>query len=479
MKILYVTTEAVPFSKTGGLADVSYSLPKALRDLGVDVRVITVKSFKLSSKFRHKEEHIATFSVKLGWRNQYAGLSTVTYNDVPYYFIDNEYYFKRDKLYGYDDDGERFSYFSKAVLDAMMYMDDFVPDIIHLNDWHTSVIPVLMRDQYYNHPIVPSMKTMLTIHNLRYQGIFGHDVMADILDLETSYHAHEALSYKNAINFLKGGIERANIVNTVSPTYSREIMTEFFGEGLEHIINQRAHKVYGILNGIDRDLYNPNKDKQIQATYNLRSQKGKKENKRHLQEISSLPQNEDVPLIALVTRLDEMKGLELILAIFDELMQEDIQLVILGLGHSKYETFFKDMQHQYPDKLAVHLTFSDQWARDIYSGADILLMPSKFEPCGLSQQIAMRYGTVPIIRETGGLKDTVTPYNKYEETGNGFSFGTYNAHEMFFAVKRALEVYADPKKWKHLVKSAMRYDSSWETSAKEYLTLYEELMEVN
>lgn len=478
MKVLFVTTEVVPFSKTGGLADVSYALPKALRQLGVDVRIITAKNFKFSSEFEDKEEHITEYNVKLGWRNQYAGLSKVTYNEVPFYFIDNEYYFGRDKLYGYDDDGERFSYFCKAVLDATMHLEDFVPDIIHLNDWHTSVIPVLMRDQYYNHPAIPSMKTMLTIHNLRFQGIFGHDMLADVLDLETSYHAYEALNYKDTLNFLKGGIERSNIVNTVSPTYSKEIMTEFFGEGLDEIINERSHKVYGILNGIDREKYNPNKDDKIQATYNLRSIKGKKENKRHLQELSGLPLDERKPLIALVTRLDEMKGLELILAIFDELMQEDIQLVILGLGHSKYESFFKEKEHHYPDKLAVHLTFSDQWAHDIYSGADMLLMPSKFEPCGLSQQIAMRYGTVPIVRETGGLKDTVIAYNKYEKTGNGFSFGTYNAHEMFYAIKKALEVYDNVKEWNQLVKSAMRFDSSWESSAKEYLTLYEELMEV-
>lgn len=478
MKVLFVTTEVVPFNKTGGLADVSYSLPKALRKLGVDIRIITAKSFQLTEEQKEKEKHIATYNVKLGWRNQYAGLSTVTHNDIPYYFIDNEYYFARERLYGYDDDGERFSYFSKAVLDATQYMDDFEPDIIHMNDWHTSVIPVLMRDQYFNHPTIPGMKTMLTIHNLRFQGIFGNDFLSDILDLGNSYHAYEALNYKNTINFLKGGIERSNIVNTVSPTYSKEIMTEFFGEGLDDIINQRAHKVHGILNGIDRELYNPHKDKKIQSTFNLRSLKGKKENKRYLQEISNLPQVEDTPLIALVTRLDEMKGLELILSIFDELMQENIQIVILGLGNSKYERFFKEKENVYSNKLAVHLTFSDQWARDIYSGADMLLMPSKFEPCGLSQQIAMRYGTVPIVRETGGLKDTVTPYNKYDKTGNGFSFGTYNAHEMLFAIKRALEIYQSPKEWSRLVKSAMRYDSSWEASAKEYLTLYEDLLEV-
>jgi starch synthase len=478
MNVLFVTTEVVPFTKTGGLADVSHSLPKALRRLGVDVRIITPKSFKLDESLAENEEEIATFNVEVGWRNQYAGLSKINYDAIPYYFIDNEYYFKRDGLYGHFDDGERFAFFSKAVLDATMYMEDFKPDIIHLNDWHTSVIPVLMRDQYYNHPIVPYMKTMLTIHNLRFQGIFDKEFMGDVLSLGASYHADQALTYKDNINFLKGGIERSNIVNTVSPTYSKEIMTEFFGEGLHDIISERSNKVYGILNGIDRELYDPNTDDKIQAHYNLRSLKGKAKNKAYLQEKSGLPVVEDQPLIALVTRLDEMKGLDLILGIFDEMMSENMQVVVLGVGHPKYERFFAEKQKQYPDKLAVHLTFSDQWARDIYAGADILLMPSKFEPCGLSQQIAMRYGTVPIVRETGGLKDTVTPYNKNDQTGNGFSFGTYSAHEMYFAVQRALDVYRQPKEWKALVKSAMKYDSSWKTSAEAYMKLYESLMEV-
>lgn len=478
MNVLFVTTEVVPFSKTGGLADVSMSLPKSLRSLGVDVRVITSKSFQLDEELAKKEEHIASFNVQLGWRNQYAGLSRVEYDDIPFYFIDNEYYFKRDGLYGHYDDGERFAFFSKGVLDATMHMGDFKPDIIHMNDWHTAVIPVLMRDQYYNHPIVPYMKTMLTIHNLRFQGIFDKEFMGDILSLDQSFYAHEALTYKEKINFLKGGIERSNIVNTVSPTYSKEIMTEFFGEGLHDIIQERSNKVYGILNGIDRDLYNPNTDPKIQANYNLRSLKGKAVNKAYLQKQSGLPVKEDAALIAIVTRLDEMKGLDLVLGIFDELMSEDIQLVILGVGNPKYESFFRQKQKQYPDKLAVHLTFSDQWARDIYSGADMFLMPSKFEPCGLSQQIAMRYGAVPIVRETGGLKDTVTPYNKYDQTGNGFSFGTYSAHEMYFAVQKALEIYKKPKEWKALVKAAMKYDSSWKTSAQAYKELYESLMEV-
>ncbi|MBN2898750.1 MAG: glycogen synthase GlgA [Clostridia bacterium] len=478
MNVLFVTTEVVPFTKTGGLADVSYSLPRALRSLGVDVRVITSKSFRMAAEFAEREEQIATFNVAVGWRNQYAGLSKLEHNDIPYYFIDNEYYFKRDSLYGHFDDGERFAFFSKAVLEATVHMEDFKPDIIHLNDWHTSVIPVLMRDQYYDHPIVPYMKTMLTIHNLRFQGVFDKKFMGDVLSLGHSYHADEALSYKGAINFLKGGIERANIVNTVSPTYSKEIMTEFFGEGLHEIISARSHKIYGILNGIDRDLYDPNKDPKLQANYNLRSLKGKAENKAYLQQKSGLPVKEDTPLIAIVTRLDEMKGLDLIMGIFEELIHEDIQLMVLGVGHPKYEEFFARKQVEYPDKFSVHLTFSDQWAHEIYGGADMLLMPSKFEPCGLSQQIAMRYGTVPIVRETGGLKDTVTPYNKYDQTGNGFSFGTYSAHEMFFAIQKALDVYHDPKAWKNLVKSAMKYDSSWKTSAEAYKKLYESLMEV-
>lgn len=437
MNVLFVTTEVVPFSKTGGLADVSYSLPKALRHMGVDVRVITPRSFELSEADQSKEKHLAAFNVKLGWRSQYAGLSQLDYNRVPFYFIDNEYYFKRDGLYGHYDDGERFVFFSKAVLDATAHMDDFKPDIIHLNDWHTSVIPVLMRDQYYHHPVVPYMKTMLTIHNLRFQGVFGREIMSDLLDLGESYHGDQALNYKGQINFLKGGIERSDSVNTVSPTYSQEIMTDFFGEGLDNIIRTRAHKVHGILNGIDWNLYDPNKDTKLKARYNLRSLKGKAKNKAYLQEISGLPIDENIPLIAIVTRLDEMKGLDLLLGIFDEMMVHELQLVILGVGHSKYEDYFKTKEKEYPNKLAVNLTFSDQLAHNIYGGADMLLMPSKFEPCGLSQQIAMRYGTVPIVRETGGLKDTVIPYNRYDGTGNGFSFGTYSAHEMYFAVQKA------------------------------------------
>lgn len=474
MKVLFVTSEAVPFSKTGGLADVSHALPLALIEAGIDVRIITTKSFEENINYTNPQL-LKEFNVQLGWRNQYCGLIKVVHNKIPYYFIDNEYYFKRNQLYGEYDDGERFLFFSSAVLESINYMDDFIPDIIHMNDWHSGAISILLKENYYKN--LENVKTIFTIHNLRFQGIFDKFLLTDMLGISENQFSDGTLEFYGNINLMKGAINNSDIVTTVSPTYSREIMTDFFGENLHNVLKSNEYKVFGILNGIDQKIYNPQNDSFINSNYDISSINKKFENKRFIQEKLSLETNPSAPVISMISRFDEMKGFDLIIKVFDELMDENIQMIILGVGESKYENFFKSRQDRYKGKFSLNTVFDEALAHEIYAGSDMFLMPSKFEPCGLSQQISMAYGTVPIVRETGGLKDTVTHYNKYDETGNGFSFGSYNAHEMLFAIKRALEIYPVKDKWQKIVESAMNFNSSWKVSANKYIELYNKLLE--
>lgn len=475
MKVLFVTSEAVPFSKTGGLADVAYALPKALRKQGVDARVITSRSFALSGQQEQNELHMGHYFVEVGWRQQYAGLSQLKHDGIPYYFIDNEYYFKRDSMYGHYDDGERFAFFNRAVLESIRHMD-FQPDVIHFNDWHTGMLPALLNRHYRHDPTYRDLRTVYTIHNLRYQGVFQADVLDNLLNMERDHYHSGAIEFHGGISFMKSGIQFADAVTTVSETYATEIQYPFFGERLDGLIRDNAHKVVGITNGVDHDLYNPRKDPHIEWKYDGRTIKKKRDNKVALQRELGLPENPDIPLIGMVTRLANMKGMDLVAHVLHEVLAEDVQFVVLGTGEPQYEHMLRYFQHEYPDRVRAQLTFDVPLSHRIYAGADLFLMPSLFEPCGLGQQIAMRYGTLPIVRETGGLRDTVTPYNEHTGEGNGFSFANYNAHELLFTIQRALRLYESRREWNRVVRQAMKSDTSWSKSAKAYRDVYENVL---
>ena len=475
MKVLFVASEAAPFLKTGGLADVALSLPKALKKSGIDIRVIMPKYGKISDEYKEKMEHLAEYTVPVGWRNQYCGLEHLKYDGIDFYFMDNEYYFKRNEPYGHFDDGEIFSFFSRGVLESIKYMEDFIPDVIHCNDWHTGMVPVLL-DAFYRYDIrFQNIKTIYTIHNLKYQGVFSKVVLSELLGLNDSYFSEDKLKFYDAISFMKGGIIYSDIVTTVSQTYSNEIRTPYFGENLDGLLNSVSYKLYGIVNGIDYDMYNPRKDKDIPKNFGLTTMKNKLVNKLELQKQLGLPQDKDIPVIGLVSRLVSQKGLDLIKGVIEEILNLDMQLVILGTGDQTYEDLFSYYSNIYPEKLSSNIGFSNSLAKLIYSGADMFLMPSLFEPCGIGQLIALRYGTVPIVRETGGLKDTIIPYNKYTNEGNGFSFTNYNAHDMLNVIQLAIETFKDKKRWTVIQKNGMKSETSWKESAKQYNDLYKKL----
>lgn len=475
-KILFAVSEAHPFAKTGGLGDVAYSLPKALRNLGIDARVILPKYSQIPSNFKSRMQHIADFTVPVGWRQKYCGLERYDFNDVPFYFIDNEYYFKRDKLYGFFDDGERFSFFSRAVLESMRYMGKFFPDIIHCNDWHTGVIPVLLNEHYKKNNEYTNVRTIFSIHNLKYQGVFPKEILSELLCLGDEYFNEGALKYYDAISFMKAGINFSDIITTVSKSYAEEIKTHFYGETLDGLLNSKNYKLHGIVNGIDYEIFDPSKDEHIYYRYSSSNVHEKIRNKAKLQKILNLPKNKNIPVIAMVTRLVKQKGLDLIASIMEELLAMDIQLVILGTGDEDYQDLFQYFSHIYPSKLSANIKFDSDLASKIYAGSDMFLMPSLFEPCGIGQLISLRYGTLPIVRETGGLKDTVIPYNEHTGEGNGFSFANYDAHEMLNIIKYAVKIYEDKKAWTKLMKKAMLENNSWQNSAKTYINLYKTLI---
>ncbi|MGL4912561.1 MAG: glycogen synthase GlgA [Romboutsia sp.] len=479
MKVLYVTSECWPFAKTGGLGDVAYALPKALKKEGVDVRVILPKYSTMPNYLKEKLKEVAVFNVKVGWRNQYCGLLEMELDGVKFYFIDNEYYFKRDGeisyLYGYEDDVERYTFFSNAVLKAISILD-FYPEIINMNDWHTGMIPLILKDKYSNLEKYKNIKTVYTIHNLQYQGIYSNRVLGDVLDLPYEYLHNGDIEYYGGVNFMKSGIVFSDKVTTVSPTYTNEIQTEFYGEGLDGLLKYKSYKLKGILNGIDYDLNNPSTDKDIFINYDENSIDKKIENKLQLQKMLGLEVNADIPLIGIVSRLVSQKGLDLISYIMPEIMRENVQLVVLGTGEHQYQSMFSYYASTYSNKVSASITFDSALAQQIYAGSDMFLMPSLFEPCGIGQMLAMRYGTLPIVRETGGLRDTVNPYNMYTGEGNGFSFKNYNAHEMLYCIQRGVELYKDKEKWIKLVENAMQTDSSWKKSAKEYIKTYQDML---
>ncbi|MBO9130943.1 glycogen synthase GlgA [Bacillus sp. 165] len=474
MKVLFALSECVPFVKSGGLADVGGALPKQLQKLGVEVRVILPYYSLISEEFRSQCELQKIIHVSLGWRHQYCGILKMEHEGITYYFLDNEYYFKRDSLYGHYDDGERFSFFSKAVLECIPHLD-FVPDIIHCHDWHTAMVNFLLDAHYRHKPMYEKIKTAFTIHNLQFQGVFAREVIYDFLGLGEEYITPDQLEFYGNINFMKGGIIASDLITAVSPTYKDEIQYPYFGENLDGLLRKYNYKLHGIVNGIDDVFYNPRTDKEIAVCYGETELELKKENKTALQRYFGLPEKTDSPLIAMVTRLTKQKGLDLVRHVFHEIMQDDVQLIVLGSGDKQYEDFFLEMAHHYPEKMKVYIGFNEALAHQIYAGADLFLMPSQFEPCGLGQLIALQYGALPIVRETGGLNDTVQSYNEATGEGNGFSFSDFNAHDMVNTVRRAIHFYHQPDIWNALVKRAMSQDYSWLKSAKQYKELYEQL----
>lgn len=473
MKVLFVVSECVPFIKSGGLADVAGALPKELRSLGTDVRVILPKYGGIPQEFRSRMKRKKEFFVSVGWRNQYCGIEEYSENGVTYYFVDNEYYFNRERLYGYFDDGERFSYFTRAVLESIAVLD-FYPDVIHCHDWHTGMVPFLLRSEYQERPGYSFIRSVFTIHNLQFQGIYPKQVMTELLAIPEKYFHHEYLEFYGNINFMKGALISSDFVTTVSPTYKEEILTPYYGEKLHNILGQRYNQLLGILNGIDDEVYNPDDGEFPFFSGNLQ---GKKQAKQHLQKSLGLEENEGIPLVSIISRLTNQKGLELIRGVFHEMIQENVQFVLLGTGDWEFEQFFREIEWTYPEKVRVQIGFNEELAKQIYSASDLFLMPSKFEPCGLGQLIAMRYGALPLVRETGGLNDTVESYNEETKSGNGFSFKNFNAHDMLYTYRRALSYFhEDPETWNHIVRNAMNKDYSWAQSAFKYNQLYADLV---
>lgn len=477
MKVLFVASEAVPFIKTGGLADVAGSLPKSLKAEGVDIRVILPKYGSIKEEWTSKMSHVGNITVPVSWRDKYAGVDMIEHDGVTYYFLDNEEYFKRDSLYGYFDDAERFAFFSRAVLNVLPMLD-FWPDVIHTNDWHAGMVNVFLKLDHIGDERYAGIKTLFSIHNLKYQGVFPKSVMNDVLGLDWKYFNNGDLEFYDAVNYMKAGIIYADFVGTVSRTYAQEIQYDYFGENLDGLLRKRSDSLFGIVNGIDYDVYNPATDKNLLYTYDVNSWNKKVDNKVRLQEYLGLPVKRDTPIIAMVTRLVDAKGLDLLVRIMDELLAtEDAQFVLLGTGDKRYEDWFQGLQWRFPDKVSANIRFSNQLAQRIYASADIFLMPSIYEPCGIGQLIALRYGTVPVVRATGGLRDTIQPYNKYTGEGNGYIFENINAHDMAYVIKQALGDYRDKSVWNHLVENAMNSDYSWKNSAKEYINLFSRLVE--
>lgn len=472
MKVLFAASEASPFIRTGGLGDVMGALPQALGKLGVETAVVLPLYSDMKSEYRNSLKYVGNTTVFLGWRQQYAGVFMSRVNDVDYYFIDNEYYFKRNGIYGHFDDGERFAFFSKAVLETMQ-VTGFYPDVLQCNDWQTGLAPLYLNCFYRLVDGYKTMKTVMTIHNIEFQGRMDKYVIDNVFGIPREFY--QVAEYKGDANMLKAGIEAANKVVTVSPTYAREILDPYFAYGLDGILNARSFKLCGIVNGIDTELYDPKTDKALFKNFDYKGVKKKAENKKGLQELLGLNVS-DKPLIGMVTRLTPQKGIDLLLNVIHEILSMDLQLVVLGTGDWKYENALREVGKQYPTKLATAIYFSGDIASKIYGASDMFLMPSKYEPCGLSQMIAMRYGSVPIVRETGGLKDTVPAYDPTTGEGLGFTFKTYNAHDMLGAVRRAVEAYSDRDKWfTGVVRNAMAADFSWKKSAEDYLKLYESI----
>ena len=474
-KILMATSEAAPFAKSGGLGDVLGALPQALAKQGNDVRVMLPKYGCIPQEYLEQMKFLFFIYVPLGWRRKYCGVFELVRDGVTWYFIDNEYYFGEPYLYKWDD-LERFAFFDKAVLEVLPQLQ-FRPDVIHCHDWQTGMIPVVLEAYYKRDGFFRDIRTMFTIHNLRYQGIYSIDAVAEFFSLDNSFFTDDKLEFHGCANLLKGGIVYAQYVTTVSPTYAREIQTPLGGEKLDGLLHARDQSLFGILNGIDYKEYNPKTDPCLFANYDRKTAPdGKKKNKTALQQQLGLPVDGEKAMIGIVSRLVDQKGLDLIAGGMEELLGMDIQLVVLGTGAESYENMLRHNAWCNPEKVSANITFSNELAHKIYAAADLFLMPSLFEPCGLSQLISMAYGTIPIVRETGGLSDTVRPYNEFTGEGNGFSFRPYEVHDMMYTIRRALGFFADKPVWNKLIDTAMQENFSWDTAAGQYDALYERLM---
>ena len=477
LQVLFASFEAEPFSKTGGLGDVAGSLPGYISTAAIDIRVILPNLNVIPEKYKAKMEKIAEFEVPLGWRRQYCGLLTLRLKGVTYYFIDNEFYFNRTKVYGEGDDGERIAFFAKAILESIRYIPDFMPQILHCNDWHTALTPVFLHEHYRQIPGFDRMKTVFTIHNLKFQGVFPGHLLSDVLGLHECPAAAQ-LMYGDAVNFMQGACRYSDRLSTVSPSYADEICTAYYGENMDWLFNERRSVLSGILNGIDTKKYDPMDTPVINHPFDAESLDLKKKNKEELQAELGLEVNADIPMFVVVSRLTEQKGLDLVTYNLPAIVERGMQLVILGVGTPEYEEAFRWYADRYPGKVAAVLSFNEPMSRRMYACGDVLLMPSRFEPCGLAQMMAMRYGCLPLVRETGGLKDSVQPYNQYTGEGTGFSFANYNAHELLNTIDTALDVwYNKPEQFVGLQKNAMAADFSWRASAKKYRALYRELVQ--
>lgn len=475
MQIVFASAECAPFVKTGGLGDVAGSLPAALVRAGAEVIVMVPKYATIKDKYKAQMEHFSDFYVSLGWRNEYCGLEKLEHDGVTYMFIDNERYFARDYPYGFFDDGERFAFFSKAITESLQHLPaGFECDILHCNDWQTALAPVFLREFYQGLPLYDRVKTVFSIHNVAFQGQFSDTVMEDILGVA---HIPAAASQLRcdacSINYMLGALRYADAITTVSPTYANEIQTPEFGEGLDGVLRERSYALQGILNGIDVTGFDPATDKRIAANYTVEDRGGKAVCKAKLQEELGLEVRDDRPLMVMVTRLTRQKGMDLVMYALDRILSGGVQVAVLGTGDRDYEDGLRYFQDKYPGTMAARIEFDPALSQRMYAAADMFLMPSKFEPCGLSQIIAMRYGTLPIVRETGGLKDTVIPYNEFTGEGTGFSFSNFNGDEMGDAVFRAARLFWDNRDaWNQLVTQAMSQDFSWTRSAVKYLDLY-------
>lgn len=463
-KILFVASEATPFIATGGLAEVVGSLSKALAATGkYDVRVVVPMYSDIKKEYRDKFNYLGNLYVHLAWRNQYCGIFSCERDGVIYYFIDNEFYFKRPGCYGYYDDGERFAFFSRSVLEIMPFLN-FYPDVMHCHDWQAALAAIYLKTNYCFRPEYQFIRALFTIHNIEYQGWYSLDLLGDLFDIYGSYQY--LVEYNNSINLMKGAIECCERISTVSPKYAEEIKDPYYAHGLDPIIRKNAFKLCGILNGIDVDGYNSEKDGHLYANFTADDFTNKATCKKGLQKLLGLPEKPDTPVISMVSRLVSHKGLDLVTAVIEELLKDDVQFVILGTGDAHFEGYFHDLARRYPDKFSANIVFNGDLSRKIYSGSDIFLMPSKSEPCGLSQMIACRYGTIPVVRETGGLYDSIKPLE------NGYTFSNYNAHDMLYVIRQAVSDYKNKGEWAKLMQRAIKTDFSWGHSAKEYEALY-------
>lgn len=476
MNVLFVGAECAPFLKTGGLGDVLGALPDALKSQGVEVRVMLPLYTSIPDHYRSRMKTIAEIRVSVGWRYAYCGIRELEHDGIIYYFLDNEQYFKRGSAYGHDDDGERFAFLCRAALESLSAIG-YWPDIIHGHDWHTGMIPALLRHHYSWRQEYAGIKTVFTIHNLQYQGNYPPHVIGDLFGLPPHYLTYDHVEFHGSVSFMKAGIQLSDRVTTVSPSYAREITTPEYGCSMEETLRSRGSSLIGIVNGIDDVLYDPSTDAKLQAYYTATSSDAKLVCKTALQWELGLREDFEVPLIGMVGRLTDQKGLPLVLERLDELMAaENVQLALLGTGDPHLEHLFREAENRHKGRVVCYIGFDDGLARRIYAGSDLFLMPSQFEPCGISQLLALRYGSLPIVRETGGLRDTVQSYNEWTGEGNGFSFAPYNSGDMLYTIRRAISLWRDPDVRQKLVERALQGDYGWSRSAQQYKELYEGLL---